>query len=304
MEGCGEALELDPGLLLLRAPDWGRIPYAHSLLALGRRSVLVDTGLGPPAIKRLRRRVKLALVLNSHYHRDHNWGNYLFKDAPVRAHRLDAPMINSMSAYFRAMGIAGRRDEALIRRFTLGFIPHIRGPRVGTFEGGEVFDTGELELEVVHLPGHSPGHCGFLHRASRTLFSADVVPDSFGPWYGHACSSMEDFAATIDKVISLSPRALVPSHGRPVRRGVERALREYKSRIAWREERLLGALGRPRTLGEIINEHPFYGRRRAPLGLPYSFWEETMVRKHLERLVAEGRVVKVGRRFVSRPQIS
>ncbi|MGQ9582041.1 MAG: MBL fold metallo-hydrolase [Thermoplasmatota archaeon] len=299
-----ETVELAPGLLLMCAPDWGRIPYAHSLLALGKKSILIDTGLGPEALQRLRKRFSVSLVLNSHYHRDHNWGNHLFRDVPVRAHRLDAPMLNSMRAYFRAMGIVGRRDEALVRRFTLSFIPHIKGPRVGVFESGEVFDTGELELEAIHLPGHSPGHCGFLHRPSCTLFSADIAPDPFGPWYGHACSSMEDFAASIDKIVALGPRALVPSHGRPIRRGIRRVLRRYKSRISWRDGRLLKLLSRPLTLPEIIARHPFYMRRPRAMKLPYSFWEEMMVTKHLERLLAEGLVVKAGRRFRSRPQVS
>ena len=291
--------ELAPGLLLVHAPMEGRIPYAHSFLTTGERGVLIDTGLGPGALRLLKRRFRVDLVLNSHYHRDHTWGNYLFKRTPIKAHTLDAPMLNSMREYFRMMGLRGRRDAALIKRFTLGFIPHIPGPRVGTYEGGEVFDAGGVELEAVHLPGHSPGHCGFLHRRSRTIFSADVVPDDFGPWYGHACSSMEDFAASIDRLIQMRPRTLVPAHGPPLRKGIAAALRRYKDRIRWRERRLLQLLEEPLSLKELLARHPFYERTPAAMRLPYSFWEETMVRKHLERLVGEGRVVRRGGRFVA-----
>ncbi|MEM4729809.1 MAG: MBL fold metallo-hydrolase [Thermoplasmata archaeon] len=298
--------ELAPGLLLIHAPMEGRIPYAHSILvpgepgSKGSKGILVDTGLGPWLLRLLKKRFAVGLVLNSHYHRDHTWGNYLFKNVPIKAHSLDAPMLNSMRVYFRMMGLAGRRDAALIKRFTLTFIPHTPGPHVGTFDGGEVFEAGGVELEVIHLPGHSPGHCGFLQREARVLFSADIVPDDFGPWYGHACSSMEDFASSINRIIAMRPDILVPAHGSPIRRRIVSRLRKYRDKIRWRERRLLSLLESPLTLAEILARHPFYGRSPAALRLPYSFWEETMVVKHLEKLVEEGEVEKRGARFVAR----
>lgn len=34
---------------------------------------------------------------------------------------------------------------------------------------------GELEVEVIHLPGHSPGHVGFWIPAARTVIQGDVL---------------------------------------------------------------------------------------------------------------------------------
>jgi len=291
--------DVAPGLYLVHAPREGHIPYAHSLLVEGEKDILVDTGLGEDMLRRLKRERNVGLVLNSHYHRDHNSGNWIFHDVPVRIHNLDAPMLNSLAVYFRQMGVTGRKDAASIRKFTLEFIPHIQGPVAGTFKGGDAFHFGGPMLEVVHLPGHSPGHSGFFEPKSGTLFSADICPDSFGPWYGHACASIEDFEMSIDRIVSLGPKTMLPAHSAPLRRGLMDELRRYKGRIDGRTQRILSMLERPKSLTELLEAHPIYGSYGGALKLPFCFWEETMIRKHLERLLGQKRIRRAGRSFIA-----
>lgn len=42
-------------------------------------------------------------------------------------------------------------------------------------EGGEPVEVAGLELEVVHCPGHTPGHVAFFHRPSRFCVIGDVL---------------------------------------------------------------------------------------------------------------------------------
>jgi glyoxylase-like metal-dependent hydrolase (beta-lactamase superfamily II) len=42
-------------------------------------------------------------------------------------------------------------------------------------KAGEQIPIGSLRLEVLHLPGHTPGHVGFLLREEGWLFSGDVI---------------------------------------------------------------------------------------------------------------------------------
>ncbi len=296
---AGRLEELAPGLFLVHATKEARIPYAHSILALGDQNILVDTGLGLDVLRGLKRRHDIHLVLNSHYHRDHNFGNWLFRGVPIMAHRLDAPMLNSLAVYFRKMGIVGRPDERQIKKFTLAFIPHRQGPVVAPFDEGQLFDLGGPILEAVHLPGHSPGHCGFFHRGSRTLFSGDICPDAFGPWYGHICSSPEDFSASIDRIIRLRPRTLVTAHTAPVDNDITGALCSYKARFAERDRYIRAVLRAPATMDELVSRHPLYGAHLGALKLPFRFWEEVMVRKHVARLLANGQVRKAGKRYVA-----
>ncbi len=42
-------------------------------------------------------------------------------------------------------------------------------------EEGEEIELGEEKLEVLHCPGHTPGHVVFYNRAAGLLFSGDVL---------------------------------------------------------------------------------------------------------------------------------
>jgi glyoxylase-like metal-dependent hydrolase (beta-lactamase superfamily II) len=42
-------------------------------------------------------------------------------------------------------------------------------------EQGEKVEVGSEELEVLHCPGHTPGHLAFFHRATKTAFVGDVL---------------------------------------------------------------------------------------------------------------------------------
>jgi glyoxylase-like metal-dependent hydrolase (beta-lactamase superfamily II) len=54
-------------------------------------------------------------------------------------------------------------------------------PTAGAFvpqrwlENGDRVDFGEIELEVLHCPGHTPGHVVFFHRDSRLAIVGDVL---------------------------------------------------------------------------------------------------------------------------------
>ncbi|NMB69535.1 MAG: MBL fold metallo-hydrolase [Chloroflexi bacterium] len=48
-------------------------------------------------------------------------------------------------------------------------------PPLELLDAGYTFDLGGRRLEVVPLPGHTPGSIGLLDRANRLLFSGDAV---------------------------------------------------------------------------------------------------------------------------------
>jgi glyoxylase-like metal-dependent hydrolase (beta-lactamase superfamily II) len=54
-------------------------------------------------------------------------------------------------------------------------------PRVEAFvpdrwlEEGETVSFGQVEMEVLHCPGHTPGHVVFFHRSSRFAVVGDVL---------------------------------------------------------------------------------------------------------------------------------
>ena len=86
--------------------------------------------------------------------------------------------------------------EAAFRPVVLDEFHYTERPDALGFADGERFDLGGgLRVEVVHLPGHTRGHCGFLVEPDGVFFVADVDLSSFGPYYGDHWSDLEDFEA-------------------------------------------------------------------------------------------------------------
>jgi glyoxylase-like metal-dependent hydrolase (beta-lactamase superfamily II) len=62
-------------------------------------------------------------------------------------------------------------------------------PLTGYLDDGDVLDTGDRVFNVLHLPGHSPGSIALYERATRTLFSGDVIYDGLlidNAWHSDA----------------------------------------------------------------------------------------------------------------------
>ncbi|QIZ76014.1 MBL fold metallo-hydrolase [Ferrimonas lipolytica] len=80
---------------------------------------------------------------------------------------------------------------------------------------GDRLNLGEIELEVIHTPGHTPGHVVFFHRSSATAFVGDVL---FHGSIGRTDFPMSDHQALIDSITQkLWPLgdnvSFIPGHG-------------------------------------------------------------------------------------------
>jgi glyoxylase-like metal-dependent hydrolase (beta-lactamase superfamily II) len=70
-------------------------------------------------------------------------------------------------------------------------------------------------LEVIHLPGHTLGHCGFYSAKHNLLFSGDMMASYFfnahKPWRILNCAP-ELLASSAEKIRRLKPRWILPMH--------------------------------------------------------------------------------------------
>ncbi len=128
--------------------------------------LVIDPGLDPDEILKVleERELKVAAILNTHGHADHIAGNSAMKDAfpnaPLIIGEDDAPLLTDADANLSApFGIP------------------IRSPKADrTVKEGDVIEAAGIRLEVVDLPGHSPGHVVFVHRSEPILvFGGDVL---------------------------------------------------------------------------------------------------------------------------------
>jgi hydroxyacylglutathione hydrolase len=56
-----------------------------------------------------------------------------------------------------------------------GFGPYESHQAEETVRGGETLELAGLELDVIHTPGHSPGHVTYSVRGEDAIFSGDVL---------------------------------------------------------------------------------------------------------------------------------
>jgi len=102
----------------------------------------------------------LKYVVNTHGHGDHTCGNAKLKDltnAKIIMHELDDQMFNSP------------QGQAHARQW--GFTPS--PPADITVDDGDTIVVGDVSLEVIHTPGHSPG--GICLLGDGHVFTGDTL---------------------------------------------------------------------------------------------------------------------------------
>ncbi|WP_448623505.1 MBL fold metallo-hydrolase [Geodermatophilus sp. URMC 64] len=279
------------GVTLLTSPDGGRYPCGNSLLISGTESaVLVD-----PSLEVHRRGglgAEIELVAVTHAHEDHVAGLHLFPDVPVVVHPAEAAAVRDPEALLAGFGMADA--EADLFRHQLRETFHVSGhERVETVDDGAALDLGRRSVTVVHLPGHTAGHCGLLVEPDGFLFLGDVDLTSFGPYYGDLSSSLDDFVGSIERLRDIDARWYGTSHQVGVlddRQALLAALARFAAVIDRRDETLLQLLRRPRTLADIVAHRLVY---RPHVRLPFvDAVERRTALLHLERLGRQGLVVR------------
>jgi glyoxylase-like metal-dependent hydrolase (beta-lactamase superfamily II) len=107
--------------------------------------------------------IKTGAIWITHGHIDHAGGAMDLKDALgveiIGPHEADRPLLENLANQGRRYGIDGARncapDRFLAEGDTVSFGPHV--------------------FEVLHCPGHAPGHVVFYNRAARFAHVGDVL---------------------------------------------------------------------------------------------------------------------------------
>jgi hydroxyacylglutathione hydrolase len=177
------------------------------------KAALSDPGGDLDVIKDAVRRagVTLEKILITHGHIDHcGQAGVLAKELglPIEGpHEADRFWISRLEDDGRAYGIEGRVFEP--DRWLVD---------------GDTVSLGDLVLDVIHCPGHTPGHVVFFHRPSKFAIVGDVL---FQGSIGRTDFPLGNHQDLLDSITGkLWPLGnditFVPGHGNPSTFGAER----------------------------------------------------------------------------------
>ncbi|MCF3939439.1 MULTISPECIES: MBL fold metallo-hydrolase [Gordonia] len=281
---------------VLTSRHGGAYPYGNSVVVQGSEATLVID----PSLEIDHDPVGADAVMISHAHEDHLAGLRHFT-ARTHCHRADVDAVRSLEVLLDGYGLTAAEKVAVAEQIGDEFHLPTGFPEAVGVDDEHRFDLGGVTATVIHLPGHTAGHCGVLVEPTGFLYVADIDLTSFGPMYGDVGSSVEAYLRSIDVVGSIDARWYGTFHQKGVIDGAAefcRRLSDYAQVIGRREDRLVAFLDRPRTLDDIVRHRLVY---RPHVELPFvDAVERRTAQLHLERLIGHGVVERLDDGYVAR----
>ncbi|MFB3924998.1 MAG: MBL fold metallo-hydrolase [Syntrophales bacterium] len=283
-------------LVFIPGERGGRYPFCNSLFIDDDCKTIIDPASDEAALRDLSLKKGIDTIINTHYHEDHTAFNHLFPGAELVVHEALAPCYKSYSAFLDYCGLLDSRhrkewDHLFLQKFHF----QERTPAV-ELRDGDTITFGRTRAEVLHTPGHTTGHCSFYFPDEGVLFLGDYDLGPFGPWYGDRVSDIDQTIESVRRLRNIPAGTYITSHDMGIIQGSIADLAEtYLEVIDRREKDLLAFLEKPRSLDEIVNRWIIYKKEMQPRYF-FEFAEEGMIKKHLERLIRNGRAeTKEGR---------
>lgn len=159
-----------------------------------------------------RNNLKVTHIINTHLHVDHAAANKFAADtfkAPVLAHKDDEFLGTMMAMQAASFGISERIDNASITTY---------------LEDGERITIGNGELQVIHVPGHSPGSIALYDKEGGFVIAGDALfSGSIGRTDLPGGNMKQLLSAIREKLFSLPDETVVYSgHGPATTIGTEK----------------------------------------------------------------------------------
>jgi cyclase len=214
-----EIAELGSGAWAFLRPDEGA---NVGLIRTGSGAVVVDTTSCPADMRALLDAVDLppadvALVINTHQHSDHTWGNQLF-DCPILAHELcRAAMVANLEGAWKLEAIRasiaarGEREPQWAAEMRV----KIQGLEIAlptqTLAERRDLEIGGARIEVIHLDAHSPGLCVVWLPDAGVLYASDLIFQGRYPFIGDA--DLPELISVLGRLPEFGAETIVPGHG-------------------------------------------------------------------------------------------
>jgi glyoxylase-like metal-dependent hydrolase (beta-lactamase superfamily II) len=185
----------------------------HCYLLNGSKfSLLIDTGLGicdiHNEVKKLTDNPIIAVA--THIHWDHIGGHKFFPD--FYAHQAE---LNWLDGEF-PLTIDQIKDMVVDRcklpdGYDVSKYEFFQGKPTKVLKNNEIIDIGNRSIQILHTPGHSPGHMCFWEKAQGYLFTGDLVyKDTLFAYF--PSTDPDAYLNSLELVARLPVKYVFPAH--------------------------------------------------------------------------------------------
>jgi len=168
-------------------------------LVLGSESaLLIDTGMGIGSLRKYIESLTTLplIVMNTHGHPDHAGGNGEFEE--VYQHSADVDIYQKMcTKEYRLSDMEAVCGKAFADKESQ-LIP--QGGLLLPLKDRRKFDLGNRTIEIIHMPGHTPGSICLYDSSTETLFSGDTIVGVDCWLYLDHCAPLETYYKALEKL--------------------------------------------------------------------------------------------------------
>lgn len=208
-----------------RYPEWdvnvGVVAGSDGVLVIDTRGTLRQGSDLLDDVRRLDPR-PVSVVVNTHVHFDHTFGNKAFADAgsTIHAHENAVAAMLESAERIKQLCREGDPDGVLTAEVLRDVIDTPVVPATETFAVARVIDLGDRRVELLHLgDGHTDGDIVAVVSDIDVVYAGDMIEESAHPSYGNDSFPLAwpDTADRLFGLLSESTR-VVPGHGAVVDR--------------------------------------------------------------------------------------
>ncbi len=163
---------------------------------------IIDTGLGSLTTDPIRESIKNdhkpMIVINTHYHWDHIWGNGSFQDCLIVSHQLCRELIRSRWDEMLAQNSHRCRGTVALNLPNLVFT-------------GELYFAAD-QIRLFHAPGHTADSISVLDETEKVLIVADNVGENMPEIIPSLDCGRDIYRSTIQKYAALDFDTCISGH--------------------------------------------------------------------------------------------
>jgi glyoxylase-like metal-dependent hydrolase (beta-lactamase superfamily II) len=201
--------------------------------------VVVDTSLFVEKARKVKEllddffKKPIEMVVNTHYHPDHTFGNVAFEGSKIVASELTKSFMEAFDEHY------------------LSKLPPIEKIVVANFVFDEEYE--DKNLFIKRLGGHTPDSSIVFFKREKLLIAGDLIFNGFHAEIV-ADSDLDEWLSALKFVESMKPAWIVPGHGEVATTECLKAMQRYLMKV----KRLLeGAL----NLHDVMSDENFSKRK-------------------------------------------